>query len=283
MKLPISLICCTHHGKKKVPKLLNSILKNKWQPKEIIICGTDVDDIKYVKKKKIKFLLSPVANQVYQRNFAIKKCKYEIIIQCDDDIILEKFFIKKMYNHFSKNPNEKKVVSASIRTKNNLHQAIRWNNLYNNRFIFRFLMRLLNGFKKVNYMSILSSGRIAPRLPIQFLKKNKKYKKILENNEWLCSTICYNKKFYFKNSIAKSSKKSFFEDVIFTHSLYKKKFNLILDPNIIAYHPYKEPSNFFLFLKTLPIQYQIVKKFNKSVFLFLIDVLLLSSLYIFNR
>ena len=54
-----------------------------------------MDDVKkFNLKKNIKFLLSPIANQVYQRNLAIKKSKYELIIQCDDDIVLEKSFIK---------------------------------------------------------------------------------------------------------------------------------------------------------------------------------------------
>lgn len=284
MKVPISLICCTHKGAKKIPKLIKSIIKNDYQPKEIIICGTSTDDVKnFTPKKNIKFFLSPVVNQVYQRNLAIKKSKYELIIQCDDDIVLEKSFIKKMYNHFKNNFYEKKIVSASIYTKDNLHQAIRWNNLYNNNSIFRYLMNSLNGFKEVNYMSILNSGRIAPRLPPEYLKHNNKKKKILEHNEWLCSTICYNKKYYNRDNSLKNYKKSFFEDVIFTHNLFKKKFNLILDPNIIAYHPYKKPSSFGLFLKTLPIQFHIVKKFDKSFFLFILDIMMLSSSYILNK
>ena len=284
MKVPISLVCCTHNGKKKIPKLINSIIKNNHQPKEIIICGTSMNDVKNLNKKKnIKFLLSPIANQVYQRNLAIKKSKYELIIQCDDDIILEKSFIKKMYNHFKSNPFEKKIVSASIYTKNNLHQSIRWNNLYNKNYIFKFLINFLNGLKDFNYMSILSSGRIAPRLPFEYLKNNKRKKKILENNEWLCSTICYNKKYYKSDNSLKNYQKSFFEDVIFTHKLFKKKFNLILDPNIVAYHPYKKPSSFVLFLKTLPVQLHIVKKFDKSLFLFILDIMMLSFLYIFNK
>jgi GT2 family glycosyltransferase len=52
MKVPISLICCTHNGNKKIPKLINSIIKNNYQPKEIIICGTSMNDIKNLNKKK---------------------------------------------------------------------------------------------------------------------------------------------------------------------------------------------------------------------------------------
>jgi hypothetical protein len=188
-----------------------------------------------------------------------------------------------MYNHFKKSPYEKKIVSASIYTKNNFHQSIRWNNHYNKNYIFKFLINFLNGFKKVNFMSILSSGRIAPRLPFEYLKNNKTKKKILEHNEWLCSTICYNKKYYFKNKYLSDYKKSYFEDVIFTHTLFRKKFNLILDPNIIAYHPYKKPSNYRLFLETIPVQYKIVKKFNLSLILFFLDVTILSLSFILNK
>ena len=39
-------------------------------------------------------------------------------------------------------------------------------------------MNFWNGFKDVNYMSILRSGRIAPRLPFEYLKYNKEKKSL---------------------------------------------------------------------------------------------------------
>ena len=50
-KLNVSLVVASHNGKKKLPKLLNSIKNNRLQPKEIIICGTNKNDISLIKKR----------------------------------------------------------------------------------------------------------------------------------------------------------------------------------------------------------------------------------------
>lgn len=282
MIVPISVVCPTHKGNKKLPKLINSILNNTVKPDEIIICGTNINDIKNLNHKKIKFIVSPISNQSYQRKLAIKKSKNKLILQCDDDIVLEKTFFQKMYNHFKGDIDVKKIVSASILTRNNYHQSVRWNRLYNNNIIFKKLIYFLNNFKNVKYMSIISSGRIAPRLPKNFSNKSGK-NEILEGNEWLCSTICYNKKYYKNYYDINNAEKSYFEDVIFTHTLFKKNFNLVLDPNIIAYHPYKKKSDLKLFLKTIPVQYKIVRIFNKSIILFLIDIIIFLMIFSFAK
>lgn len=284
INVPVTIVCPTHKGSKKLPKLLKSIFSNKVIPNEIIICGTSKNDFKYIKKKKnIKLLISSVASQSYQRNLAVKESKNQIIIQCDDDLILDKNFVNKMFEHFKNSKNEKKIVSASILTSNNFHQSIRWNRLFRNNLVFKSIIFFLNKLKKPKNMSIISSGRIAPLLPKKFLKKKDKSLKPLENNEWLCSTICFNKRYYSNNYSKTKVKKSFYEDVIFTHSLYKKKFNLILDPNIIAYHPIKKKSDLISFWKTIPVHFEIVRKFNKSYFMFFIDIFLFSIIYIFSK
>lgn len=284
IKVPVTIVCPTHKGSKRLPKLIKSIYSSKVIPNEIIICGTGKKDFKFLKKRKnVKFIVSDLANQSHQRNLAIKESKNEIIIQCDDDLILDKNFVKNMYKHFEKSKNEKKVVSASILTKNNFHQSIRWNRLFRTNLIFRYIIFFLNKFKKPRYMSIISSGRIAPILPEEFLLRKNKLLDLIEKNEWLCSTICFNKRYYLNNYSNIKTKKSFYEDVIFTHSLYKKNFNLILDPNIIAYHPIKKKSDLTSFWKTIPIHFEIVKKFNKSYILFFIDIFLFSLIYIFYK
>ena len=92
-KLNVSLVIPSHKGKKKLPKLINSIKENTFLPKEIIICGTNKSDINLIDKKEIKslniiFLLSKIKNQVYQRKKAIDNAKYDLIFQLDDDVVL---------------------------------------------------------------------------------------------------------------------------------------------------------------------------------------------------
>ena len=73
-------------------------------------------------------------------------------------------------------------------------------------------------------MSILSSGRMFPKLSENTI-----------NTQWLSSFIIYEKKF-IKNLLKfKSNGKGYFEDVIFSHSLYQKGYNLIIDRKSIGY------------------------------------------------
>jgi hypothetical protein len=283
-KLPISVVCASHNGRKKIPKLINSIFLNTHWPSEIIICGTNNDDFGLVSKKKyhnlnIKKIISKIKNQTTQRELAIKKTTKKIIIQCDDDIELDKNFIYLMNNHFKKNINKKKIVSAKIIFKNNKHQAIRWNAVFKKYSLFRFILFFLNKGQKINFMSILKSGRIIPRLPDDFLKKNKEM--VIKDLQWVCSTVAYNKK-CLKDSIRlqiNNSSKAFYEDIFFSHSLYQKGYNLLIDGSIIAYHPLSEQTNLLTFLKTISSQWKIVKTFNKSVILFFFDVIIFTLIF----
>ncbi len=286
-KLNISLVVPSHKGKKKLPKLIDSIKQNTFLPKEIIICGTSKNDIKLINKKEIKslniiFLLSKIKNQVHQRKKAINKAKYDLIFQLDDDVVLEKNYIFNMSKHF-KVGNEKKVVSAIIFTDKKKHQGIRWNNAYYENFLFRKCLFLLNGFRKIQYMSIIKSGRIIPLMPKEFLnyKFKKKSKKILKNVQWVCSSNSYLKKYYKEAFLFQNNnKKSYFEDVFFSHSLYKKNFNLLIDRSCVAYHSTNNPTNFITYTNTISSQYNIVKKFKKNLLLFYLDVFIFLLVHI---
>ena len=105
--LPITIVCATHNGQKKLPKLINSIYKNTFWPKEIIICGTSKLDFKLINQSKIKKLniikiLSTVKNQKIQRDLAIKKVRTKLIAQCDDDLELDTNYLENSYKHFRK-------------------------------------------------------------------------------------------------------------------------------------------------------------------------------------
>ena len=282
-KLPVSVVCASHNGREKIPKLIKSIYYNTYWPSEIIICGTKNEDFELIKGKykklPLKTLVSDIKNQTTQRKIAIKRSKNNILIQLDDDLELDRNYIYLMYQHFKYNPNIKKIVSAAILFKNKKHQAIRWNNAYKNSGLLRNILHFLNCGMKLKNMSILKSGRIVPKLPSEFLKNNNKG--IVKNIEWVCSTVAYNKK-CIKDSITLqigNNLKAFYEDVFFSHSLYKMGYKLIIDRSIIAYHPPTIQTNFSTFIKTIPSQLKIVITFNKSLTLFILDVIIFSIIH----
>ncbi len=159
-------------------------------------------------------------------------------------------------------------------------QAYRWNIYFRNNLYFRLLMRIFNYGKRIKYMSILPSGRICPYLPDAFIKSTR----VLKNLEWTNSLICYHKSAlkHFDSKYDFNNKKSYYEDVIFSHSLYKKGFKLQIDPKLRAIHPYFNQLDINTHLRTLKTQYFIVKKFKKNYFLFLLDVFL-STIFLILR
>lgn len=288
-KVPISIVCASHNGKKKLPKLLESIYQNSYWPDEIIICGTNQTDFDYIntdklKRLSIKKIISKIKNQRKQRKKAQNHTKNNIILQLDDDLILKNNFIELMFKHF-KNNKEKKVVCALIlintSKRKSIVQSYRWNYFFHKNIIFRLVLKLFNFGKKIGYYSILPSGRICPLLPKNFSRS----KKIFDKIEWTNSTICYEKSAIKDaiNIINLKEKKSYYEDVIFSHSLYNKGYKLVLDTNINAYHPEYESLNINEHLKTLKAQFFIVKTFKKSYTLFLLDALFATFYLLFRR
>ena len=283
--LPITIVCPTHNGQKKLPKLINSIYNNSFWPKEIIICGTDKLDFKLIDQAKIKKLnvtkiLSNVKNQKTQRDLAIKKVRTKLIAQCDDDLELDSNYLINSYKHFSKK-NKKILVSAAILFKDKKHQAIRWNSAFYSFRLYRFLLLFFNSFRKLKYMSVLNSGRIIPLLPSDFLKENKSFK-VLNNLEWVCSTVIYNKSALKDayNYFPEKGKKAYYEDVFFSHSLFKKGYNLLIDRSIIAYHPKTTKTDISIFFDTIKSQKKIIEVFKKSKFLFYLDIIVFGLIFV---
>jgi len=275
----ISVVCASHKGCKKLPNLISSISINTINPFEIILCVTSLEDTKFIpsnhiKDLNIKIIVSKIFDQSHQRKLAIKKAKGDYIIQLDDDLILQKDTIEKFINHFNDN-NNKKVISAVVLLPNKKLQSNRWNTLFNKNILFRLLIFLLNGFEDVKSMSILKSGRIAPLL---FFNDNTK---IIDDAEWLNSCIIYNKKAINEAEYLKGGKsKAYFEDVFFSHSLYKNNYKLIVDSAIKVNHHFVKPTNIFTYFNLIRSQYIIVKTFHKSLPLFFLDVLIFINLYL---
>lgn len=285
-KINVSLVIASHKGRLKLPQLINSVKKNNFWPKEIVICGTNKKDISLVKKKDLKllninFIVSKIKNQVYQRKLALTKINQEYVLQLDDDITLESNFFNILYFHLENK--KKNVITMSLVIIPDLkEQAYRWNLYYRNNLYFRILLRFFNYGKKIKYMSILPSGRICPYLPDSFYYE----KKILKNLEWTNSLILYHKSVLnYSDDIKdlKKNEKSFYEDVLFSHNLYKKGFKLQIDPKLKAIHPYYDQLDFFTHLKTLKTQYKIVKRFKKNYIMFMLDAILATIFLIFRR
>ena len=89
--------------------LLNSVLKNEYIPKEIIIvCFKDqynkyfFNCKKYNKKLNIIILKSNIKNQITQRQIGLNKSTMDYILQLDDDIIIAKNTLRLIYNELKK-------------------------------------------------------------------------------------------------------------------------------------------------------------------------------------
>ena len=76
-----SLVCATHNGKNKLPHLISSIKKNSLLPKEIIICGTNNEDLSLLNKKDIKNLnIKFILSKKKKSKLSAKNCnkKYKV-------------------------------------------------------------------------------------------------------------------------------------------------------------------------------------------------------------
>ena len=285
-KINVSLVIASHKGRTKLKELINSVKKNNIWPKEIIICGTNKNDISLIEKKNlkllnIKFIVSKIKNQVYQRKIALKKISQDYVLQLDDDLLLESNFFNTLLLHL-KNKKKNIITMCLVIIPGIKEQAYRWNLYYRNNLYFRLLLRFFNYGKKIKYMSILPSGRICPYLPDSFYYE----KKILKNLEWTNSSIFYHKSVLnYSDNIndLKKNEKSFYEDVLFSHNLFKQGFKLQIDPKLRVIHPHFNQLDFFTHLKTLKIQFKIVKKFNKSYIMFLLDTVLATIFLFFRR
>ena len=283
-KINISVVCATHNGSRKIKNLIYSIKDNYVYPKEIVICGTNALDLKYIpknliKKLNIKFILSKKKSQIIQRNIAIKNSKSDFILQIDDDVVIKKNFFINLSKYTSSNNDKKMIVSALIIQNNKSLQAGTWNNIYKRYGLFRFLVLILNKFNTIKEYSILSSGRCVP-----YIKNfDKKLKNNIENVEWLCSTILYHKDcLKYVRNFKQRSNKAYYEDVLFSHQLYRKNYKLLIDVNAIGIHDNQPYTSTSIYFKTLLTQLDLVRFFNKSKILFILDVFIFTFIHMFR-
>ncbi len=272
--IDLSIIITTHQRPEILLNLIMSINNSKVPSKEIIIVGTAESDFSKL-PKNLSFIkiISKVKNQIYQRNLGIKKARGKYLLQVDDDIIFDKKAINIMLQNIV-NSNDKTIFSINLLNSYGQEANVRWTKIYNSKITFRIILYMLNGFKKIQPASIILSGR---PIPNYLSVGDKNY----EKNQWLNSCIILKKSSLkdYKNYYI--SGKSFYEDVITTHNFYLSNYKLIVLKNAKAYHPITSPMNFITHLKTLKSQFLIVKIFKKSYFLFLLDIIIFSFIFLF--
>ena len=135
----ISLVIPTKNRSEKLKKLLHSVLKQTVLPKEVIIVD-DSDNLRtkeliqqlkklFLKKNiQIKYIM-PSENKKKSisraRNIGAKKAKGDIIVFIDDDVVIDKNYLKEILKVFEKNPNALGVQGTIM----NMEYSPFWNSI----------------------------------------------------------------------------------------------------------------------------------------------------------
>ncbi len=208
---------------------------------------------------------------MFQRNIAKKVSKYNLILQTDDDVIFHKNTLKEFYYNWNHLP-VKKILAAFVINEDNLHLSTRFTIMYKKFFLFRSTLSLLNNFKKINNFSLLKSGRIVPLIEKRISRK-------YQNLDWLNSVMMYDKTSVFEPKIINIGKKSYYEDVIFSHYNKLKGFNLIILRDAKVTHPTTQKTSFKTFIDTIAKQFYLVKLLKKNYLLFFVDVMIFAVIF----
>lgn len=270
--IKFSIVCATHNKLDKLILTINNILKSNLLPNEIVICTTSSNDSLELKKnfdKKIKLIciVSKIKSQTYQRSLAVKASTNEIILQIDDDVTIFPETVENMIKHFAKN-NKNIIVGGYLIYPNGKHVSHRFTEQYKKSFLLKKIYFFLNFFSTPSQMSILKSGRIFPYLH-----------DVKEKKEWLSSFLMYKKSAYYLKKVQFNYGKGYYEDIIFTHNLYKNSYDLIMERNALAQIEFNPETGIKTYIKSLPMQFKFIKIFKKNLFLFVLDVLIFTIIH----
>ena len=263
----------THKGCEKLYYLLLSICKSSYVPREIIIIGTHKEDFKYIKIYKeilnLKLIVSPKADQIFQRKIGFEKITSNFILQTDDDIEFYENCIEILYKEISKNNNF--IICPLIVDEFGKNADQRSVSQYKSNFLLKLIFFILNGFQKVYAGSVLKSGR-----PVTDINQDTK-------RQWLNSALCFSSDNLQSYETFINNGKAFYEDVYTSHYYYKKGFKLKKINQAKIIHKYKEPLSFKEHINSLSNQYKIVTKFHKSRVLFILDALIFSLVFLIYK
>ena len=127
----ISVIIPTYYRYKVLNDLLDQLSKQTMSPHEVIIIDqTPLQDRKnnisalYKNKLPIKLFIFDEPSLSKPRNYAAKKSSGDILLFCDDDIVVKSDFIESHYNVMLKENVD--VVNGATTLKNKLPESYPW-------------------------------------------------------------------------------------------------------------------------------------------------------------
>lgn len=173
--LKISVAISTKNREQDIIKCMESILIQSYEPYEIIIIdSSDTNNL----ESKLNLLCEP-KNRVLKyvhakvsltcaRNIAIEKCAGDVILFIDDDVILDKDYIKEMANVFNRDAGEKIAgVTGNIIAEGVNAEKVKKSFPY---LIYRKIVELL---AKVFFLPRHGNGRFQPSgFPTLIYSKN---------------------------------------------------------------------------------------------------------------
>lgn len=278
-----SVISTTLNGGQKLSLLLESISDNSILPKEVIVVGTDQTTFDFstdfaVYPFELTFITSLEKGQVLQRALGIKTSSCDLIFQLDDDLVLDPFYFQAMLETFDRLTG-RCVVGAVPRYKDGEAMSWRYSESVFRSKLVRFCFFVINGFTEPQPLSVSSSGRNFPGL--KFTSEDD-----VHNCEWLCSCMLFERCAFEEASFLKwTHRKAHFEDVVFSHSLYRIGYTLQYSYKAKAYHPYVISSKRSLseIFGVLKAQFEVVRIFRLSNLSFLMDALCFFIISVLRR
>lgn len=178
MNNKISIVITTKKFSKNLYKTINSIIRQSYSPKEIILVSNEkiLKNFNLNNKITIKKFTSSIKNQVFQRNIGVNNIsnKSDLILQLDDRIILDKNCLLELNKFWNKT--NRSTVGVGLNHINTSNDT----GLLNRLMIKFFDMKgkLLNNGFAIDYSDVKED------LEVMWLKgglsswKTKTYKKI---------------------------------------------------------------------------------------------------------
>lgn len=219
-------------------KALQSILHQSEFPNEIVIVDNSADnrteafvkrmssvfqrnniDLRYTRNKELSLTVS--------RNIGVKLSKGDIVFFMDDDVVLEKRYIKNILMVYEKYPS---ALGVEGRVGN-------WRIFSRKDRLLWFLRRLFFLFSfEANRCRVLTSGYNTYPVPLTEITKC----------QWLSGTSSYRsnvfRNFQFDERLRRWA---FKEDVDFSYRIYKSSpGRLYITPNAIYFHEYSDQARF---------------------------------------
>jgi glycosyltransferase involved in cell wall biosynthesis len=263
-QIPVSIIIPTL-GDPKIIKCLNKINESSHKPSEILVVipKQNFERAKNIKSKflklNIKIILSNKQNQVFQRILGFKKSKYKFVMQLDDDVLLERDCLIKLFKFLK--GRKKSSVAPRYTDRVTLSKIYK---KPNNRLL-KIYHWLINSKKGYDPGGIAKSG-------FNYSEENRLVGS--KKHQWLSggAVMHHKKNLILYNYYPFKFDKSYCEDIL--HSLILRKNGIQLFKYFEAKASAEESGRindkkglFFIlrdFYSELQIRYFIVKKFRLS-------------------